>query len=380
MPGNLAGLVLAAGVVGAAQGCPPGAELQPAFPLLPALAQPVALLPEPGGGHWLLALREGRILRFENVPGAALAQTVLDWRDRIESGPPETGLLGMALAPDFTGSRRLYLSYTTGQPLASVLVRLRLDARMRPEYASTKLLLQARQPYANHNGGHLAFGPDGYLYLGLGDGGGAGDPDGRAQDPNEILGKLLRLDVSSPSGYGIPEDNPYARGGGRPEIWASGLRNPWRFSFDAKTGTLWLADVGQDKYEEVNRMVAGGNYGWNRREGGHCFGAASCDAAGFVEPVAEYRHDEGCSVTGGYVYRGKALPWLDGQYVFGDFCSGMIWRLDPDGKRRALVKSELHIPAFAQGEDGELYVLNFEGKAGRGIYRLAPGACGKTEG
>ncbi|MBI2380799.1 MAG: PQQ-dependent sugar dehydrogenase [Gammaproteobacteria bacterium] len=377
MHGLFAGLALSL-ASGAAVGAEDCAALAPAFPLLPALAQPVALLPEPGGGHWLLALREGRVLRFENAAGAALTQTVLDWRDRIESGPPETGLLGMALAPDFDGSRRLYLSYTTGQPLASVLVRLRLDARMRPEYASTKLLLQVRQPYANHNGGHLAFGPDGYLYLGLGDGG--GNPEDRAQDPNEILGKLLRLDVSSPSGYAIPEDNPYARGGGRPEIWASGLRNPWRFSFDAKTGTLWLADVGQDAYEEVNRMVAGGNYGWNRREGAHCFGAETCDRAGLIEPVAEYGHDEGCSITGGHVYRGKALPWLDGQYVFGDFCSGRIWRLDEGGKRRLLLHSELHIPSFAQGEDGELYVLNFEGKAGHGIYRLAPGACGKTEG
>lgn len=349
----------------------------PAFPLLPELVQPVALAPEPNAGHWFLALRDGRLLRFPDKPDAALVQTVLDWRDRVESEAQETGLLGFALAPDFSGSRRIYLSYTTGQPLASVLVRARLDGSRRLELGSGKLLLQVRQPYANHNGGHVLFGPDGHLYLGLGDGGGAGDPHGHAQDRESLLGKLLRLDVSGSGGYGIPEDNPYARGGGRPEIWASGLRNPWRFSFDRANGALWLADVGQDRYEEVNRIERGGNYGWNRREGAHCFGVEACAAGGLIDPVAEYGHDEGCSVTGGYVYRGKALPWLAGQYVFGDFCTGRIWRLDGQGRRHRLADSGLQLSSFAEGEDGELYALNLNGKAGRGIFRLAPGTCGK---
>lgn len=351
-----------------------GIRVEPAFPLLPALEQLVALVPEPGARRWVLALREGRVLRFDDAPDAAHMATVLDWRDRIESGPQETGLLGLAFAPDFVHSRRLYLSFTPGNPLASQLVRVRLTPEGRHEYASTRLLLRVRQPYANHNGGHIAFGPDGYLYLGLGDGGNAGDPHGHAQDPASLLGKLLRLDVSGPADYAVPRDNPYDKGGGRPEIWALGLRNPWRFSFDAETGELWLADVGQDAFEEVNRIKRGGNYGWNRREGRHCFGADACPSAGLEEPVAEYGHDEGCSVTGGYVYRGKALPGLAGHYVFGDFCTGAIWSLDAAGRRRLLVDSELNIASFAEGPDRELYVLNLKGRAGRGIFRLVPGA------
>jgi len=227
------------------------------------------------------------------------------------------------------------------------------------------------QPFLNHNGGQIAFGPDGLLYVGLGDGGSGGDPLGHAQDTSTLLGSILRIDVDRGTPYAVPPDNPFAAGGGRPEIFAWGLRNPWRWSFDRETGELWCGDVGQNRWEEVDRIRRGGNYGWNVREGAHCFASAECDSAGLIEPVAEYSHDEGCSITGGYVYRGATLPQISGAYVYGDFCSGRIWGLFSAGggalAPRLLAESGLQISSFAEDHDGELYVVDYGG----GIHRLA---------
>jgi glucose/arabinose dehydrogenase len=228
------------------------------------------------------------------------------------------------------------------------------------------------QPYPNHNGGMVAFGPDGYLYVGLGDGGSKGDPDNRAQNLDDLLGKILRIDVDQGDPYGIPIDNPFAKGGGRPEIYAIGLRNPWRFSFDTKTGNLWVADVGQYKWEEINLVARGGNYGWRVMEGTHCFHPSTdCQTTTFSLPVSEYFHDKGrCSITGGYVYRGRILPSLAGTYVYGDFCSGEIFALNKDetvNEPHQIFKSSLQISSFGEDAAGELYVLDHKG----GIYRLS---------
>src|SRR5262249_49835320 len=229
------------------------------------------------------------------------------------------------------------------------------------------------------NGGMLAFGPDGYLYVGLGDGGSAGDPWGNAQNRSVLLGKLLRLKVDGDEPYTIPADNPWPHGEdqARPEIWAYGLRNPWRFSFDRATGDLYIADVGQNAYEEIDFQPAGStggqNYGWNIREAAHCFQADSCQTSGLVEPISEYAHDQGCSIIGGYVYRGAAFPALQGLYIFGDYCSGRIWSLSRNTagqwQQRKLLDSRLSISSFGEDAAGELYVVDLGGA----IYRVTAG-------
>ena len=229
----------------------------------------------------------------------------------------------------------------------------------------------------------LAFGPDGYLYVGLGDGGSGGDPLRNAQDPQTLLGSVLRLDVRSATAdapYRIPDDNPFASGeGGRPEVWAYGLRNPWRFSFDRETGDLWLADVGQNAWEEVDLVVGGGNYGWNVMEAGRCYplNDLSCDSSGLTGPVVSYTHADGCSVSGGYVYRGARLQELAGMYLYGDFCSGKLWGFryeDSEVTGHALLaETRLALASFGEGEDGEVYLLDHRGG---GIYRIAASAEG----
>ena len=235
------------------------------------------------------------------------------------------------------------------------------------------------QPFANHNGGMIAFGPDGALYIGRGDGGGRGDPDNRGQNPHDLRGKILRVDVDRDEPYAIPPENPYVSGGGRPEIYALGLRNPWRFSFDRETGFLWVADVGQYAWEEVDVIVRGGNYGWRFMEGRHCFSPpTNCAEAGLQLPVLEYGHDGGrCSITGGYVYRGPSQPSLKGVYVYGDYCTGEIFgtrvgvepRLGPADAPQVLLRTGLRISSFGEDEGGELYVVDHGG----GIYRLESG-------
>ena len=337
-----------------------------------AFQHPLALVPAPNQSDvWYVVEQEGRVIRLSatGFPGRASllkSSVFIDIRDRVESGPNEAGLLGMAFDPDFNQSGRFYLSYTRDNGfLESVLSRFEsqndgLTATTRSE----QIIFQVRQPFSNHNGGDIHFGPDGYLYYGLGDGGSGGDPQGNAQNTQSLLGKMLRLDVSGDAGYQVPPDNPFVKGGGKPEIYAYGLRNPWRWSFDRITGELWLADVGQDAWEEVNRIAPGGNYGWNIREGNHCY-SDDCERPELIEPLAEYSHKEGCSITGGYVYRGKAVPELKGIYIYGDYCSGTIWGLNADSNTsssQVLFKTDLNISSFGEDNDGEIYVIDLNGR------------------
>lgn len=331
------------------------------------LNRPVAFLPGPDNG-WYVVEQAGRVLHLsEGQPATVFA----DIQSRVNSVPNEAGLLGMALDPNFAQNGRVYFSYTRdGSPLISVVARFNSrDGGVTLDTDSEQVLLSLDQPYDNHNGGQITFGPDGYLYIGFGDGGSGGDPQGRGQNTASLLGAMLRIDVSGSDAYQIPADNPFAQGGGRAEIYAWGLRNPWRWSFDRQTGELWAADVGQNQWEEVNRIQRGGNYGWALREGAHCF-KANCDSTGLIDPVAEYDHSDGCSITGGYVYRGTAITGLAGVYLYGDFCSGRIsglFPLDGDGfENRSLLQTELNIASFGEGTDGELYVLDLAG----GIYRI----------
>ena len=221
------------------------------------------------------------------------------------------------------------------------------------------------QPFANHNGGQVGFGPDGFLYIGFGDGGAGGDPRGNGQNTNTLLGAMLRIDVNRGDPYAIPPDNPFAAGGGRPEISAWGLRNPWRWSFDAATGELWAGDVGQNQVEEIDIIVKGGNYGWNMREGSSPFRGGRRPGADLIGPVAEYSHSFGCSVTGGYVYRGTEIPALAGTYVFGDYCSGRLWGLAPDGSggraMAPLLREDINPSSFGEALDGRLFVVDLGG-------------------
>ncbi len=336
-----------------------------------------------GSGRLFVNERGGRIMVVD-ADGSLRAEPFVDLSSRVQAGG-ERGLLGVAFHPDFERNGRLFVHYSRAGDGATVVSELQASADRQTAYPTERVLLTHVQPFANHNGGQLAFGPDGYLYLGLGDGGSSGDPFGNAQNLDTLLGKILRLDVDSPSktgrSYAIPPDNPYAPqgdapGGGLPEIWAFGLRNPWRFSFDRGTGDLYVGDVGQGSWEEIDRQPAnstgGENYGWNAMEGDHCY-QQDCDPARYVPPIAEYAHELGCSVTGGYVYRGVAQPDLDGAYVFGDYCSGIVFSLQVTENgiaSKPVLESGLRITAFGEDEQGELYVTDLEGG---GIYRVLRG-------
>ena len=368
---------------------PPGDEIQVTrvYPAL-SFASPVLAIQAPGDEtRWYVVEQAGRVLVFDNDPDVAAVSEVLDITALVQDGG-ERGLLGMAFDPQFSTTGRVFVHYTRddGQ-LQSVLASYTSDdGGATLDAGSQSILLTVDQPFDNHNGGHLAFGPDGMLYVALGDGGGGGDPGDNAQDPSNLLGKILRIDVSSGTDYVIPTDNRWA-GNARcrtgtgaaecPEIHAYGLRNPWRFSFDTSTGDLWAADVGQGDWEEVDRIVAGGNFGWRFREGAHCFNPPSgCPTQNngdvLVDPVAEYDHSLGASVTGGYVYRGAGVGTLDGRYVFGDFVSGRIFAHTPGSGELApeeLLDTSLSISSFAMGEDGEIYVVDYQG----GLYRIDAG-------
>ncbi|MBX3204834.1 MAG: PQQ-dependent sugar dehydrogenase [Labilithrix sp.] len=300
-------------------------------------------------------------------PGGGAPTIALDVSGRIISGG-EAGLLGLAFDPKFDANGFAYLYFTEniddkpGFVFQDVVARVTsADGGATFDPGTIEILIKVDDPFSNHNGGHVAFGPDGMLYVGLGDGGSSGDPEGNAQNKNTLLGKLLRIDPHAGEPYGIPPDNPFVSGGGRPEIYAYGLRNPWKFSFDMLTGDLWLADVGQSRYEEINRIVRGGNYGWNIREGKHCYEAPGCATEGLIDPVAEYPRSEGISVTGGYVYRGTKIPALAGAFLYGDFGSGNIWSVDGLGQTKGtlLTTSNLKISSFGQDADGEVYVVDY---------------------
>ncbi len=350
-------------------------SLERVFPRL-GFERPLGLLQAPGrDDRWFVVEQRGTVLAFANDAHAARAEVFVDIRGRVEDGPNEAGLLGMAFHPDFSRNGQVFLSYTRrGSPLVSTVSRfISKDGGRTLEPRSEMVILSLAQPYGNHNGGNIAFGPDGMLYIGFGDGGAGGDPQRNGQNTATLLGTLLRIDVDGAAPYAVPPDNPFAAGGGRPEIYAWGLRNPWGWSFDQATGELWLADVGQGEWEEVNRVRRGGNYGWNIREGAGCFEADGCDATGLIEPLAAYSHAYGCSITGGHVYRGRRVPALDGAFIYGDYCSGRIWGLFPDGRdkpvARLMLDTNFEISAFGQDGDGEVYVVDH---GGGGIYRLAP--------
>ncbi|KPV50879.1 glucose dehydrogenase, partial [Kouleothrix aurantiaca] len=326
-----------------------------------------------GSGRLFVIEKTGTIAILKD--GQRAAAPFLDISSLITDNGSEQGLLGLAFHPKYSENGIFFVYYTASNG-DNTLARYKVSSS--PDVAdpnSGVVMFRQEDPAPNHNGGMLAFGPDGYLCVGLGDGGGAGDTYGNAQNRNTLLGKLLRLDVDKGDAYAIPADNPWPNGGdARPEIWAYGLRNPWRFSFDRDTGDLYIGDVGQNQYEEIDMQPAGAkggiNYGWNTREAMHCFRSNSCASDGLVDPVAEYSHDEGCSVTGGYVYRGAAVPGLAGTYLYGDYCSGTIWGLRRDAagqwQQSKLLSSGANLSSFAEDQDGELYLIDLSGK----LYRV----------
>lgn len=320
-----------------------------------------------GLGRLFIVEQPGRIIIWQN--GQLLPEPFLDIRNLVGSDGSEQGLLGLAFHPNFSRNGFFYVNFTDrGGDTHLTRYSRSAENPNRADPNSRLDLLKVAQPYANHNGGSLAFGPDGFLYAGLGDGGSGGDPLGNGQSLNTLLGKLLRLDVDSASPYAIPADNPSGS-----EIWAYGLRNPWKIAFDPLTGALFIGDVGQGDWEEVDYLpqaAAGGtNFGWSLMEGSHPFNGAP--AADQTLPVAEYSHAEGCSITGGAVYRG-AMPTWQGLYLFGDFCSGRIWGLIRQGEtwqNRLLFQTEFNISAFGQDEAGELYLADYNTGD---IFRLTP--------
>jgi len=293
---------------------------------------------------------------------------------KLSGAYDERGLLGIALHPEYSSNKKFYVYYSapsseSASDHQSVISEFKVSSDpLRADITSERILLTVQEPESNHNGGDLHFGPDGYLYISMGDGGGAGDKhgsSGNGQNLNTLLGKILRIDVNTDQGYKIPADNPFVGKSAKPEIWAYGLRNPWRFSFDLGSGLLFAADVGQNKFEEINIIEKGGNYGWRIMEASHCFDPkTNCKTEGLKLPIAEYDHDIGISIAGGYVYRGKALSGMDGKYIFADW-NGPVFYLEKNGeswlKRNVELKGkpsgDLKILAFAQDNDAEVYIL-----------------------
>jgi glucose/arabinose dehydrogenase len=331
-----------------------------------------------GSGRIFVVEKAGRIKVIKG--GRVSDEPFLDIVGRVGSKGSEQGLFSAAFHPRFMENGRFFVNYTDIRG-DTVVSEFKVDSDPdRGNADNERVLLKIKQPASNHNGGQLQFGPDGYLYIGMGDGGSAGDPWGNAQNLGVLLGKMLRIDVDGGEPYGIPADNPI-RGvsGARPEIWAYGLRNPWRFSFDSVTGDMYIGDVGQDKWEEVDFQPGGSrggeNYGWDLLEGSYEYDLPEdYDTKGLTFPVVEYGRSDGCSITGGYVYRVKKYPNLNGTYFFADFCSGKLWglRKKPDGswERAEFLKTGLAVSSFGVDEAGEVYILDF-GKGG--VFRLAEG-------
>jgi glucose/arabinose dehydrogenase len=337
-----------------------------------------------GTGRLFIVEKTGKILIYQN--GKVLARPFLDLSGSVSSGP-EQGLLGLAFHPKFRTNRKLYVDYTNRS--GNTVIREYRVSASNPNVVATstaRRILHVNQPYANHNGGMIAFGPDRYLYIGLGDGGSGGDPGNRAQDKTTLLGKILRINVNGSTAtrnYLIPASNPYVGKPGRNEIWQRGVRNPWRFSFDRANGNLWIGDVGQNRYEEVDRAVRtssgagrGVNWGWRVMEGFHCYQPSSgCNTTGKKRPLLEYSHATNgrCAITGGYVYRGSAVPALVGGYVYGDYCSGEIFVVSATASSPAavtrLLDTNLMISSFGETAGGELLVTDLNG----GLYRIVAG-------
>ena len=347
------------------------------LPELP-LVRPVQAVQRAGDAANLYIVEQpGRILVADpSKPDTKEAAVFLDIRERVNDGGNEEGLLSIAFHPDFEKKREIYCYYTAAKPRRSILSRFTVSADgMSADANSEQVLLVQSQPYSNHNGGTVLFGPDDFLYLSFGDGGAANDPHHYSQDLGVLLGKVIRIDVSKPGAggepYSVPADNPFvAKEGAKPEIWAYGTRNIWRMAFDPKTGDLWAGDVGQNIWEEVSLIKKGGNYGWNAREGFHEFAGGKGDGP-FEEPIVEYHHREGMSITGGQVYRGKAMPKLDGVYLYADFVTSNVWGIRMvDGKPTKPViiaqkRGEL-ISSIDAMHDGSLVVSAFTGGQEKG--------------
>ncbi|MGA0559513.1 PQQ-dependent sugar dehydrogenase [Larkinella sp. VNQ87] len=354
-----------------------GWRLENAFPNL-RFRRPVEFTYADEGSNRVFVLeQEGRIRVFDNSATAKTAAVFLDVQKKVSS-EGEMGLLGLAFHPDFRRNGFFYIYYTKRNPLESVIARYQATGpnRATVDPATETVLVRFAQPYDNHNGGKIAFGPDGLLYISTGDGGAWGDQHNNAQNRAAWLGKILRIDVNKTDkgAYGIPADNPFAgnREGYREEIFAYGLRNPWRFSFDRQTGQLWAGDVGQNEFEEIDIITKGGNYGWRLKEAGRCYNPRNdCDPGGLIEPIHHYPRQDGTSITGGVVYRGSRHSGLRGKYLYADFASGRIWALTAEKGQKTdnqlLLKTDGAISAFGEDSAGEVYLLDHNGT----IQRLA---------
>ncbi len=353
-------------------------QIDEAFPSL-YFTQPIDLQYPPDESNRLFVVeQEGYIYVFENDAFVTDKTIFLDIRDRIVF-EGERGLLGLAFHPDYENNGYFFVNYTAPGPLRTVVSRFQVTAD-NPDVgdeSSEHIIIEINQPFTNHNGGQIVFGPDGYLYIGMGDGGWGGDPYNNAQNLTNLLGAILRIDVDSVTAtlnYGIPIDNPFADDtlGYRDEIYAYGLRNPWRFSFDSSTNTCWISDVGQYLYEEIDILEYGGNYGWNIMEGFNCYNPPSgCDTTGLILPIYTYDHNIGESITGGFVYRGTLVPDIYGKYIFADFEYGDVWSLEFDGDNASEVSTlgdlgPYSVTSFGVDQHNELYICSFDGK----IYKF----------
>jgi glucose/arabinose dehydrogenase len=332
-----------------------------------------------GSGRLFVVEKGGTIRIVDDIAGTAQVQPApfLDITDRVNSSGSEQGLLGLAFPPNYSESGFFFVNYTDAAGHTNIArFQVTDEDPNRADPASEFQVLLIEQPARNHNGGMLTFGPDGYLWIGMGDGGGSFDRFNNGQNPATLLGKMLRIDVTSDPAqpYTVPPDNPWVEADWngedvRDEVWAVGLRNPWRYSFDRLTGDLWIGDVGQNQYEEINRTLAGSsgglNYGWPITEGLHCVGGESCSQEGLTPPVVDYDHSGHCSVTGGYVYRGTQFPDLNGVYLYGDYCSGVLWSTWPDENGEwsvtQVLDTDLTLSSFGEDEAGELYLTDLSG-------------------
>ena len=336
------------------------------------LIDPLYLITPPGDDRLFVVEQNGRIRIIQS--GHLVAAPFLDIRSKVSYGG-ERGLFSVAFHPDYASNGYFYVDYTDTSGDTRIERYTVSGDPNAADAGSAKLILGVDQPYANHNGGLIAFGPDGMLYIGMGDGGSAGDPQGNGQDRGTLLGALLRIDVDGGDPYAVPPDNPFVgQAKAKGEVWAYGLRNPWRWAFDPTAGLLYVADVGQNTWEEVDVIPmdsAGANFGWNVMEGNHCFLGSSCDRSGLVLPVLEYSHSDGCSITGGYVYRGSAIPGLQGHYFYADYCAGWVrsfrYASGSATDERQWDLGEIGQPlSFGQDGAGELYVMSRNGR----VYRF----------
>jgi glucose/arabinose dehydrogenase len=354
---------------------PPGGSAQiktaVAFPNL-TFRRPVDLQqPADNTNRLFVVEQEGIISVFLRSPDVTTKKVFMDISARVDDSGNEMGLLGLAFHPDYKNNGFFYVNYTASSPRRTIVSRFKVSADPdRADETSEVLILTFDQPYSNHNGGQVAFGPDGFLYIAIGDGGSAGDPQNHGQNRATLLGSIARIDVNTTgagTNYGIPAGNPFKgnTSGYREEIFAYGLRNPWRMSFDAVTGQLWTGDVGQNAYEEIDIIENGGNYGWRPMEGKHCY-VSNCNQSGLKLPVWEYPRSEGVSITGGFVYRGTLLPSLKGKYIYGDYGSQKIWALDftnlNNPANEELVVASFPVASFGVDIDNELYICGFDGK------------------